>query len=45
MTTEQAVQILEQVCAGVQTNLQGHQQIQTALAKIKAELSPKKKED
>jgi len=28
------------VCAGVQTSLQGHQQIQTALSTVKAALAP-----
>lgn len=41
MNKEQAMQLIEQVCANFQGNLQAHQNIQNALKLIKAELEPK----
>lgn len=38
---EQAMKLIEQVCAQFQGNLQAHQNIQTALNVVKAALEPK----
>lgn len=41
MNKEQAMQVIEQVCASFQGNLQAHQNIQAALQVIKKELEAK----
>lgn len=41
MTKEQAMQLIKQVCAAFQGNLDAHRNIQTALGVIEKELEPK----
>jgi hypothetical protein len=40
MTKEEAIQVVGEVCASAQTNLAGHQKIQTAMNVIKGILFP-----
>lgn len=40
MTVEEALQMVDSVCAQVQLNRQGHVQLQTAIAVILAKLQP-----
>ena len=44
MTKEQAIELIEKVCAQFQGNLEAHKSIQTALNVIKKELESKEEE-